>query len=129
MAYIVGTDRVITTWRPDTCGCELSYSWERDSSEDTRVHTPETFTPCDAHKQHDLHAGHAAVIEENQRKNKVVNQLADKLATKPTEFVFGFDENRVLKVSHSSLDSGAIAKLQVQVDQEHGIGKVKLGLG
>jgi hypothetical protein len=32
-------DDKVTTWRPDTCDCVISYSWERASSEDTRVHT------------------------------------------------------------------------------------------
>ncbi len=30
----------ITTWRPDTCECELHYEWDDTQPEDQRVHTP-----------------------------------------------------------------------------------------
>ena len=119
--------KVITTWRPDTCRCELNYSWDRHTSEDERIHTAESFTPCEAHKHHtDKHQHFAAVLEENQRKNQVVNLLAEKHGIKPTEYKFSFTAERVLQISHSSLD---VSKFQDEVDQIHGKDKVKLSNG
>lgn len=61
---------VITKWGPDTCGCTLNYSWDRDSSEDTRVHTFEGYDRrCQDHEHLIDHHVYNAVLEENQRKN------------------------------------------------------------
>lgn len=121
------SNKVVTTWRPDTCGCELNYSWDRDSTEDERVHTAETFKPCEAHKHHtDKHQHFAAVLEENQRKNKVVNYLAEKHGVTPHDFAFSFNASRALDISHPTLD---VSTSQAEIDQLHGKGKVKLSRG
>lgn len=74
----------ITTWRPDTCDCELHYSWDDQVSEDARVHTPiDSFThpvtgsvhstkKCSAHTSvTDVTRLHTAVLKENRLKNKM----------------------------------------------------------
>ncbi len=85
---------------------------------------------CAAHSVHGhTQARHDIVLEENQRKNKVVNLLGDKTGTRPSEFRFAFDVDRILSVSHPSLDSGAVHNLQTALDQVHGQGKVRLSNG
>ena len=69
-----------TTWRPDTCGCELHYDWDTDHHEDIRVHTPREVHPhghvtkrCPKHSHHvSVHDLHAAVLAENRAKNMAV---------------------------------------------------------
>ena len=29
-----------TQWSPDTCGCVVTYTWDRDIPQEQRVHTP-----------------------------------------------------------------------------------------
>lgn len=38
-----------TTWRPDTCGCEVTLEWDSDADLETRMHTPVRVLPCPAH--------------------------------------------------------------------------------
>lgn len=119
------SEKVTTTWRPDTCGCELDYEWERGSNEDTRIHTPVGFKACIGHNHHtDPHQHYAQVLEENQRKNKVVNLLGETMAVKSSEFSFEFDDDRNLIVSHSQLSVTHVKEFQSKFDQEHGKGKV-----
>lgn len=76
-------DKVITTWRPDTCGCVLNYSWDRESSEDGRVHTYEGHN-LKCHNHGHLMEQHffETVLEENQRKNITLQHALDNVATK-----------------------------------------------
>jgi hypothetical protein len=34
-----------TTWRPDTCGCIISYQWDDAVPQATRTHTYHTWVP------------------------------------------------------------------------------------
>ena len=90
-------DIVVTKWSPDTCGCVLNYSWLRDSSEDARVHVYYSADKiCQDHehlkrggglRQHEIGAVqdvnddslfiYNTVIEENQRKNVLIQHIAD----------------------------------------------------
>ena len=115
-----------TTWHPDTCGCVLVYSWDRDTTEDERVHTPETFEGCKHHQGLELHNGHAMVIEENQRKNLVVHLLAERVGVKPTELPFSFDEARKLVIRHASLTEDMAKQVMPEIETVHGKGKVIL---
>lgn len=36
-----------TLWRPDTCGCAVTYQW--DNAAEPRVLTPVELTPCPLH--------------------------------------------------------------------------------
>ena len=79
----------ITTWSPDTCGCELHYEWDDAIPEAERVHTPvEEFIDsagnirrskkCDHHKllaTKEEH--HTKILAENQGKNKVLGLIAE----------------------------------------------------
>jgi hypothetical protein len=73
-----------TTWRPDTCGCVLSYAWDDAVPDDQRVHTPESLTPCAEHAGvRDVNDGHAIVTAENQSKNVAVSAVAAALGWQP----------------------------------------------
>lgn len=141
-----------TTWRPDTCDCVVHYSWDDSLSESERVHTPvEEVTThdgqvikrytCPAHtnvsaegkhiEQHDI------ILEENRRKNFVVNHilensdvsmvnLVDRDGVQVKEYKKGFepewsfDADRNLKITLK----GSIAKktkenLKTIVDEQY----------
>jgi hypothetical protein len=70
--------------------------------------------------------GFVTVLKENQRKNHVVNLLAEKIGVKPTDFGFAFDSNRVLNISHSELTPDVVQSVQEEIDKAHGLGKVTL---
>lgn len=67
-----------TTWRPDTCNCEVQYEWDDAEPQETRQHTVKAVTrKCAAHQEH----GHDAqvftrLLNENSRKNRVLTELA-----------------------------------------------------
>lgn len=68
-----------TTWRPDTCDCELFYEWDTDHPEDVRVHTPVETHPhghgtrrCKKHAHlADVNSLHDNVLAENRAKNVI----------------------------------------------------------
>lgn len=77
----------ITTWHPDTCGCEIHYEWDTETTEAERTHTAvaefedssgETRTPrdCGAHGAHRDHHHHFQnVLGENVHKNQVLHHI------------------------------------------------------
>jgi hypothetical protein len=142
---------VVTTWKPDTCNCTLHYSWDRNSAEDSRVHTyysPEQATTdgishlineevCEDHVAFGTSGAdnYNQVLSENQTKNQFLAYLADQAnivddAGNPTYHVipFSFDSQRVLTVA---LDDVATAAASLNTDistpslpQSQQIGKV-----
>ena|SRR5215216_381079 len=77
-----------TTWSPDTCDCELQYSWDDAEPEDTRVHSISFVNrSCNSHRNLLPNAAvtYSCVLDENSKKNKSLqtalenapNQLAD----------------------------------------------------
>jgi hypothetical protein len=95
-------DIVVTKWSPDSCGCVLNYSWIRGSDENTRIHVYHSADKiCHDHEHlkrgggHKLHTIGAVqdvnddslfiyetVIEENQRKNILMQHAVDMHPTK-----------------------------------------------
>lgn len=68
-----------TRWKPDTCGCEIEYSWDDSVSEDKRAHTVSKVNKtCPDHANlADNPTKYAKVLEENQTKNKVYAQILE----------------------------------------------------
>jgi hypothetical protein len=66
----------ITSWRPDTCGCEIQYSWD-PNLEDNRVHTPhEIVKKCSVHTdKNGVEELYNQVLGENVTKNKALDEL------------------------------------------------------
>ncbi len=85
---------------------------------------------CAAHEVHGhSQARYDAVLEENQRKNKVVHTLEQNIGIKSATFMFSFDADRRLTISHEALSVESLPELQATVDSEHGQGKVVLKHG
>lgn len=73
-------EKVINKWSPDTCGCVINYSWDRDSSENGRVHTFEgSDRKCQDHGNFMEQDLYNVVVEENQRKNIVLQHALDNI--------------------------------------------------
>lgn len=96
----------ITSWKPDTCDCELHYSWDNSLSEDLRVHVPVASVTtntgeviprkvCAIHdaidstiKGNGKHVDHYnKVKDENTRKNKVLGRLLEAHSTIAVEVI------------------------------------------
>lgn len=94
---------IINKWSPDTCGCILNYQWIRGSHEDGRVHVFHSFDKvCPDHENlkgvhpdsgktiHGMHQDvngdglsvYNAVLEENQRKNIILQHALDSVPNK-----------------------------------------------
>jgi len=71
-------EKCITTWGPDTCGCIVEYSWDRDSDESNRVHTFHGHSKrCADHEHLWDQEVYDCVLEENQRKNITLGHAAE----------------------------------------------------
>ena len=110
-----------TEWRPDTCGCRILLGW--DDATALPVHEILGVIPCAVHAGlGDKQAVFKAVVEENQRKNQVVNELADK----PVTWSFGDGSPRVLKVSAPDHPIGVLRSKLEWVNKTFGVGQVEL---
>ena len=67
----------ITTWRPDTCDCEIEYAWDDSIPQDGRVHTAHKINRvCPAHvAETDKVKHYETVLEENHRKNLTIDLI------------------------------------------------------
>ena len=64
-----------TLWRPDTCGCELEYSWDDEiRGVENTMKLYKVHKRCPAHVEEDPLM---AVLEENQRKNRALSEILD----------------------------------------------------
>lgn len=115
-----------TRWRPDTCECILEYEWDSNEPSETRAHTlVDTPYLCDAHKSSTDKL--SVVLEENQRKNKVIKEMLkiSDLSTidsdgnkvlKKGRMSYYFDEYRKLCVTISGLKSSDKTSLESSID-------------
>lgn len=105
-----------TTWYPDTCDCVIQYQWDDKVVEDKRTHTvSNVLSSCKFH-QGKPDQVFAAVIAENQVKNKAVGMILDQTQDlKPEDIDFEFDGSRKLTLSVAADISPDLAK-QIQSD-------------
>ena len=93
----------ITRWFPDTCSCALEYSWDPDTTEDERVHTPHKVIDTCPHHDHlraDLHGHHAAVQGENSHKNLAIAHALEHLPDEhKQEPLWSFNDKRELELT------------------------------
>ena len=137
-----------TTWRPDTCDCELHYSWDDSVPAEERVHKPESVVITSSGQtlptvecQHhvgmvDIEDHHNVVQEENTRKNNIAKHLVEtypelsevdsggNMRLRANTFLWSFDSERKLVTSVEGLSDIKKAELQGEVDSKHGVGKV-----
>jgi hypothetical protein len=120
----------ITTWRPDTCGCEVELEWDDAVPATDRTHTVRRATKlCDAHatltdpKEH-----HAVLFEENPRKNKATQHVREVLALADNARVdWNFEADRSLTITLPKGTSDEHRKtIQDRCDAQHGRNKVKV---
>lgn len=117
-----------TTWSPDTCGCTITYEWDKSTTEtpETREHRPlhpdvelrahdgqlvQHHKKCEHHKHiTDAKEHFDIVLEENQRKNKEHGKIGiDKQIT--WEFT-GTAPNRTLHVFHEGKKVSEVEKIE-----------------
>ena len=137
-----------TVWTPDTCDCQVVYEWDDSVPAEERVHTAKRIEKHDVTNP-GLSAAqeYAAILENNQRKNKVYGQLLNvqgvsETVTQPdgTDAVrlkkgiimnhswTGEGESKVLKISVSgaSLTNQQKTGLKNWADSTLGAGKVEI---
>jgi|SRR5215216_158338 len=78
---------ITNRWSPDTCGCELEYTWDNEQNENQRVHNfAKIVKACDAHKDvvppttrdtKQFKKVYDTVLEENQRKNQALTKTLE----------------------------------------------------
>ena len=136
----------VTTWRPDTCGCVLSYAWDTAADPATRAHTPVSFdaSQCGVHAGLglDLAAGHTRVLDENPRKNKLYDRAVQWCAANAPSMIatdaegnqhlvagswaFSYDPTGLLTVSLPLLTAAQKTQIQQIANSQFGAGKVKV---
>ena len=104
----------ITVWTPDTCRCEVHYTWNTDDPPETRVHTAHEATRGCPHHQGTHHEVFAKVLAENQKKNRVLGLVAEKFPELAP--VWSHDETRTL---HLAVGSQHAAVRQHLADNGH----------
>lgn len=69
-----------TTWKPDTCGCVIEYEWDDAVSENVRTHKVKNIIKnCGLHGKTLEEEVYNSVLDENQRKNKMLGAIIDKI--------------------------------------------------
>lgn len=124
-----------TRWKPDTCDCELEYSWDDSVPQEDRVHALINRVSCKFHAKDDDETGYQKVVEENSTKNVAYGHLLDKMPdltrdvmeadgstskqVKPEyKFDYEFDKDRQLVVTVTGLDAAKAADLTAMYEQE-----------
>lgn len=65
-----------TRWTPDTCGCTIEYTWDSESSQETRVHThARTLVNCPEHEMLSGQELQGAMENECFRKSMAFDEL------------------------------------------------------
>src|ERR1700739_1260591 len=73
-------EKIINSWSPDSCGCIIEYSWDRDTIDnpEQRVHTFHGHSRrCHDHEHIWTEDLYKTVLEENQRKNITLQHAAE----------------------------------------------------
>lgn len=130
----------ITRWSPDTCKCVLEYEWDTDVPEAQRVHSiKNVVSACPAHAAHatDKPKHFNVVVEENQRKNRALQKVAE-TASQFAEIVDGqvtpdlnklswsFDVDRNVIIDTPGISAKNKSDLKQILDAAHGTDKVKI---
>lgn len=116
----------ITTWRPDTCECEVQYSWDDSVPAEERVHSLHKVVkacaehPADAHEVGtDMSQVH--VHQKNTHKNFSIKKLGDALGITDSKEVADIawrheDGKLVLTVPEEHKSNKQLAEAAVAAD-------------
>lgn len=100
-----------TTWRPDTCGCEIEYEWDDAVPADARDHRARRVSACPAHVDADLGNAFGKAMADNVKKNRAVAALlAHDPSLSPRDIGFAFDDQRTLRLSAPTLANPTAAR-------------------
>ena len=94
-------------WIPDTCRCEIEYTWDDSVPAEQRIHIPKSVKKCMAHDGVDEPTAYGKVKEENDNKNIAVGMMMEQFpeirnSIEDISFRFSEDRNKIF-VSHKSL--------------------------
>ena len=97
-----------TLWSPDTCGCQIEYSWDDTVPQEQRTHSvSKILKACPIHSHHpDKESHYQDILDENQSKNKAIGLLIKtfaKLDGGQDEIKWRFKADRSIVLSHSLL--------------------------
>lgn len=127
-----------TNWRPDTCRCKVSYTWDNTVSAEQRVHVfSEVLNTCAEHPDLQAQVLYDTIHSENVRKNRAI-EIVESLSPPPPEDSRGrlhpsertywdFNPLRVLLITAPTrVDSAMRLIAQGRMDTEFGLGKARL---
>lgn len=70
-----------TLWRPDTCDCQIEYSWDDQTSDQDRQHTlSRVVVSCPEHQGLTAQQVYDSVLTENRAKNAGVSKITEALS-------------------------------------------------
>ena len=118
-----------TRWSPDTCKCEIEYTWDDTVPQDQRVHTMKSVRKCIVHDLVSEAKAYQNVLDENQSKNKAIGQLVfdyPQFKDKAGDIVWRIEQDRSvvitlpdeIKSDKVMINSKAIGKFAKQVSFE-----------
>lgn len=123
---------ITNVWSPDTCGCQVEFTWDNTQPDISRVHTySRTLVACPAHAGlAGLSTHWDTVLDRNRRKNLTYAQLLTVLATvTPDQYagLWSYDAaQNVLTVNGTAagLSNAQRTNLQTKCNTQFGSGKV-----
>jgi len=129
----------ITRWRPDTCDCEIDYSWDTDDTKNEMTFTLEKFLKvCSAHSaEKDYNKLFEIVNDENKRKNFALKIILDnvdlvtenytnldgttaKILKKGLSYKWSFDSERKLLIDISNFPAKSKTEIVDLLSREYG---------
>ena len=117
-----------TTWRPDTCDCEVVYQWDSDVPSEQRIHTFISVKNEPSHvKFMSPQEKYDVILEENQRKNNAIGEIIKNFPLIDSDSIsFFYDEQRKLHLLVPQLKSIEKPSTQGILNAKFGTNKVIL---
>lgn len=118
----------ITRWSPDTCACVVDIQWDDSVAQELRSHGAAAIVnQCTAHSGMALGAHYAKLMDENPRKNLVIDAMLTQVnGLTHQDMSWSYDASRVLNITCSKINGAQKTALQTLVDNKFGSGKVRL---
>lgn len=121
---------ITNIYSPDTCLCELEYTWDDQVPENKRLYTMTALRNRCTYHAAVLDASLLSVInEEVQRKNGALALSASSVAVASQDDIeWTYTPGRLLELRFPTVNLSAKQKstLQGQLDTEYGLGKIKV---
>lgn len=130
-----------TTWRPDTCGCEVIYEFDHDLPLEGQDPVVVSVTLCADHAglPPGLQDKFDHILRQNQRKNEALEEAYLELGIDESDgkafeklfdqyvdrwYMSGKNEDRVVHIKTKNLNQGQRNSIQQRANRKHGSGKV-----